>query len=394
MRTILINGRIVTETAILDGYQMAIEGERITELSPFMVGTPVVDDPHTHYEDVKGAYIMAGLIDIHSDMIEGILQPRSTSLMDFGMGLVEAEKQLAACGITTMFHSIAMFRTGSWDAKVIRLAPAVEKLGALIADMKNKPHLINNRYHLRYEMDNLECFASACDLVDSGIVNLLSIMDHSPGQGQYMDLDVYRRHLPGEGKDLTDAEFEALVKREQEKPRISPEALTTMIGLAAQKGISVASHDDDTVERVDQNCALGIQICEFPITLAVAKYAHERGRFTLLGAPNILRGKSHSGNLSATEAVVHGIGDILCSDYYPQALLRAIFVLADKGILPLHEASKLASLNPAIATGLGDERGSLSVGKYADLIVVSRGEGELYLHQTYVSGKCVLRTSY
>lgn len=391
MKTIFINGRIVTPNAVLTNHKLVVNTGKIVEITPFDGAL----EEDVNYVDLKDRLLLPGLIDIHSDMIEYLLQPRSTSLMDFSMGLYEAEKQLVACGITTIFHSVAMFQTGVWGGKEIRCADNVERLAKLIRDMQKKPHLINNYHHLRYEIDNLECFNRILNLLDDGCVQLMSLMDHRPGQGQYKDLEVYKRHLPGECKSLTEEEFLQIVKSEQEKDLLTYEQMQFLVEKAKVKQIAVASHDDDILSKIDQNAELGIQISEFPITLDAAKHAHKHGMYTLLGAPNVLRGKSHSGNLSALEAIREGVGDILCSDYYPQALLRAVLVLAKQGILPLEEAIKLVTLNPAKATNIAERTGSLEVGKDADLIVVDDNSSEQVLMiEAYVQGNRVFQTQY
>ncbi len=390
MKKTFINGRVVTPDAVLEGHQVVVKKGKIIEISEF-------DGKKTEgekYIDLNGAILMPGMIDIHSDMIENILQPRPTSLMDFSMGLYEAERQLAACGITTIFHSIAMFKEGNWDTKEIRLPKNVEKLAKLIHGLQEKQHLINNYHHLRYEIDNIECYDNIVDLVKEGCVQLLSLMDHSPGQGQYRDLNVYRRHLPNGGKNISDDEFDELINRELSKDLLSEEKMEELINMAAKRSIAVASHDDDSVEKIDTYQRLGVSISEFPITLEAARHAKEKGMYTLLGAPNVLRGKSHSGNLSAIDAIAEGVGDILCSDYYPQALLRSVFILCEKGVLPLHEAVKLVTLNPAKASKINQEKGSIEVGKDADLIIVSEEDEQIWMLAAYVKGRSVLRTQY
>ncbi len=244
-------------------------------------------------EDAQGRYIMPGMIDIHSDMIESYIQPRSTAVMDFELGLREAERVLAGCGITTMFHSISMFREGAWDVKEIRQAPQVKKLASLIGRYRHQRRLIRHRYHLRYEIDNLACYDQVHKMIEDGLVDLLSFMDHSPGQGQYKNLEIYRKHQPNEGKDLSEEEFQSLVKSEMEKETVSFENLKKLADCAANHGISIASHDDDTVEKLKVNQVLGVKISEFPITVDVAKAAVQTGFMTVVGAPNILLGGSH-----------------------------------------------------------------------------------------------------
>ena len=406
MKTLFKNGKLVLEDRVLEGYTLVTEGDRILEILPDEEavaqasrekgqGSEEKDTAEEICEvDLRGRFVLPGMIDIHSDMIESYIQPRSTAVMDFEMGLREAERVLASCGITTMFHSISMFREGTWDVKEIRQAPQVRRLAALIGRYRHEKRLIRHRYHLRYEIDNLACYDDVMEMMEEGLVDLLSFMDHSPGQGQYKNLEIYRKHQPDEGKNLTDQEFEELVRQEMEKETVTFEGLKKLADCAAERGISVASHDDDTVEKLKVNRDLGVKISEFPITLEVAKEARKAGFMTVVGAPNILLGGSHSGNLSALEAIREEAADVLVSDYYPQALLHAMFRLYKKEGFPLWEAARYVTLNPAKAVGMDREIGSLEKGKLADLLIVD-GEGEMpLLEQVYVAGQKVFECSY
>lgn len=391
---IVINACLVLPDKLLSNAYLHIEGEKIAGYG-LMSNLPQELRQNAESYDAAGAYVIPGFIDIHSDMIENLIQPRSTAFLDMDMALDEAEKQLAQCGITTIFHSVAMYREGSWDAKAIRTAPHVERLIGLVNAKRSRRRLIHNRFHLRYELDNLECYDLVRQLLTEKKVGLVSLMDHRPGQGQYRDLKIYRRHLPGEGKDLTDKEFADLVKREQNKPMVAGAKLQVLLDTAKQNNIPIASHDDDTEEKILTNAEAGVAISEFPISLEVAKKAKECGLHPLLGAPNILLGGSHSGNLSAEVAIKAGCGDILCSDYYPQALLRAVFYLYDKNILTLPEACALVSSNPAAAAGISGETGTLAAGKIADFLVVARDADNVpLLLSTWANGCCVVKNTY
>lgn len=388
MRTILKNGKLVLLDRVLEGQDLILEDGKIAAVGH------VTDGAEGETVDLNGCFVMPGMIDIHSDMIESYIQPRSTAVMDFEMGLKEAEKVLAGCGITTMFHSISMYREGAWDVKEIRQAPQVKKLAALIGRYRHQNRMIRHRYHLRYEIDNLDCYADVKAMIEDGLVDLLSFMDHTPGQGQYKNLEIYRRHQPNEGRDLSEEAFRQLVESEINKETVSFEELKVLADCAAQKGIAVASHDDDTVEKLRVNQELGVKISEFPITMEVAKAARESGFMTVVGAPNILLGGSHSGNLSALEAIRENAASVLVSDYYPQALLYAVFRLFRQEGIPLWEAAGYVTINPAKAVGLDDQIGSIETGKQADLLVVEEKDGYPVIRQVYVDGRRVLDCAY
>lgn len=388
MRTILKNGRLVLPDQVLEGQVLVLENGRIVDICP------ETEEKDGEVIDLKGRLVLPGMIDIHSDMIESYIQPRSTAVMDFEMGLKEAERVLAGCGITTMFHSISMYREGAWDVKEIRQAPQVKKLASLISRYRHQRRLIRHRYHLRYEIDNLDCYDDVKSMIEDGLVDLLSFMDHTPGQGQYKNLEIYRKHQPNEGRDMSDEEFHQLIEKELSKETVSFEGLKVLADCAAKKGISVASHDDDTVEKLKVNEELGVKISEFPITMEVAKAAREAGYMTVVGAPNILLGGSHSGNLSALEAIQENAASVLVSDYYPQALLYAVFQLFRKEGIPLWEAAAYVTINPAKATGLDGQIGSIEKGKQADLLVVDEQDGYPVLEQVYVAGEKILDCTY
>lgn len=391
MKTIITNGKLVLEDKILTDHDMWLEGNKITAIEKAGSREP---DLQTITYDAAGNYILPGMIDIHSDMIESYIQPRSTAIMDFEMGLMEAEKALSMCGITTMFHSISMFRDGTWDVKEIRKAPQVKRLAALIAAYRDGKHLTKHRYHLRYEIDNLECYGDVKQMLEDGCVDLISFMDHSPGQGQYKNLEVFKKHQPNEGKDLSEQDFIKLVHQEMNKETVRFEDLKALADMAIQKGISIASHDDDTIEKLNINKELGVKISEFPITLEVAKGAVEKGFLTVLGAPNILLGGSHSGNLSALDAIREGAASVLVSDYYPQSLLQAVFFLHHHCDISLPQAVRFVSLNPARAVGLDAETGSIEVGKQADILIVDAQGAFPVIQNVFVDGACVLACQY
>ena len=231
-------------------------------------------------------------------------------------------------------------------------------------------------------------------MIENGCVDLLSFMDHTPGQGQYKNLEIYRKHQPNEGRDLSEAAFDALVQSELEKATVTFEQLKELAEMARSRGISVASHDDDTVEKLEVNARLGVAISEFPITMEVAKEARKKGFKTVVGAPNILLGGSHSGNLSALEAIREGAADVLVSDYYPQSLLQAVFRLFQREGIPAWEAVRYVTLAPARAAGLADKFGSIAEGKQGDLLIVRSEKGCPALEKVFVAGECILDCHY
>ena len=388
MKTLIKNGNIILPDRVDYGGSVLTGDGRILKIN-------TADESEAdEVIDASGRFVMPGMIDIHSDMIESYIQPRSTALMDFSMGFMEAERVLTMCGITTMFHSISMYKEGAWDVKEIRRPSCVKKLVKLVSDYQKGMRLIRHRYHLRYEIDNIECYDEVKQMLEEKTVNLLSFMDHSPGQGQYRDLEIYRKHLEEGINEVSDAEFEEIVRREKEKDSLSFRQLKEMADVARSNGVSVASHDDDSVEKLQVNREFGVRISEFPVTLDIAREAVKQGFLTVLGAPNILLGGSHSGNLSAVDAIRAGAASILVSDYYPQALLQAVFRLHRDGELPLWEATALVTKNPAEAVGMNGEIGTIEEGKKADLLIVSDEHAFPAVEKVFVDGSCIFGCNY
>jgi alpha-D-ribose 1-methylphosphonate 5-triphosphate diphosphatase len=388
-RTAIRNVRIVTPDGILDDADLVVAGQRIEGFVP--AGAPV--DEATEI-DGRGGLLAPGFIDIHADYIEHIAAPRPTSMMDFRLALREAERELAGHGITTMFHSLSLYKTSEFGNKPIRDPENVAKLVELIHASHSAWHLIRHRFHARYEIDNLEQLPALEEFIRAGKVHLLSFMDHSPGQGQYRNLETFRHTLKGYRK-LSESELDAIITHHQTKEKVTLERIGELIGLARSRGIAVASHDDDSVEKVRLVRSWGTGISEFPITMEVAKAAREAGMHTVAGAPNILLGGSHSGNLGAAEAILAGAIDILCSDYYPAALLHAVFLMHRKYGQDLAAMFRLVSLNPARAVGMDAELGSIEPGKRADLLLIEAIEQDFpVITACFVDGQLVAQTHY
>ena len=344
--------------------------------------------------DANGGYISPGFVDIHSDYIEGIVSPRPTSLMDFNIGIREAERILISHGITTMFHSLSIYKDDGFSHKVIRNPQNVNRLIDAISKTHGNKHLIRNRLHARFEIDNIHEVEKLVENIRNGKVHLVSFMDHTPGQGQYRDLEIYRNTLKGYQK-LTDDQTNQIIENHQNKEKLTIDTLKEVAKIALEQGIAVASHDDDSCEKLSLVKSYGTTISEFPTTLEVAKKAKEIGLLTIAGAPNILLGGSHSGNLSAAEAIVNDTIDILCSDYYPAALLHSIFHLHEKYNQDLHQMFQLVTLNPAKAVKMDHAIGSIKEGKKADIIIIENMDNGFPVVTTaIVDGQLITRTIY
>ena len=388
---LITNGLIITEDSILNGHDLLVKDDSIYKI--ILQGKTTINND-IQVIDAAGGYVSPGFIDIHSDYIEHMAAPRPTCLMDFQMSIRETEKELVTHGITTMFHSLSLFKATEYKYKPIRDPKNVQKFIDLIDQTLTGRHLIRHRFHARFEIDNINEVQRLSAYISEDKVHLVSFMDHTPGQGQYRDLHVYRDMVKSY-EETSDEEIDAIISRQQAKQKVTFDVMKEIADLAQRNGISIASHDDDSIKKLELVQSLGATISEFPITIEVAQKAKEKGMFTMAGAPNILLGGSHSGNLSAQEAILANSIDILCSDYYPPALLHAVFAMHENYGLDLVEMFRLVTLNPARAVKMDHQIGSIKEGKKADLVVIEKVEQDFpVVTLVMVDGKLVQRTHY
>lgn len=401
---IIRGGNVVCTDQILEDHDVVILEGRICAIEP--TGSWDLDvEPNASVGaipviDARGAYVTPGLIDVHSDYVESVASPRPSVVMNLARALYKTDRELVSHGVTTIYHSLSVYGELIFDHKPIRnfdnVSALIEAVHTLRA-AEEHDHLIRHRMHMRIELDSIDLYDQIEAYLRSGKVDMVSFMDHTPGQGQYRDMLVFAETLKGY-KDVTDEEVVETVLKQQGSGKLSAQQLACLSDIAHERGIAVSSHDDDTIEKVELMDSLGVCISEFPISLEVAHEARHRGIHTLAGAPNVMLGHSHSGNLSAREAVKAGAVDMLCSDYYPAALLDAVFVLRDECGLSLEEAFALVTINPARAAGIDDELGSLEVGKRADLLMVREiacGSATMpAVTRAFVGGHSVYRSHY
>lgn len=416
---VIRGGNVVTETQILPNHDVFVQNGTIEKIAPTLANarmvegqvqpgsaeTPLALDAATGLPvvDARGAYVVPGMVDVHSDYIESVASPRPSVVMDLPTSLYKVDRELVAHGVTTIYHSLSVYGAKIFDHKPIRDFQNVSRLADCISAIREgeeHDHLIRHRLHLRLELDSVDRVDEVYSYLKDGKVDLISFMDHTPGQGQYRDMLVFSETMKGYREGISDSEIAEIAKFQQESEKIGAEQLEELAELAHDQGISVASHDDDSAEKLDFMETLGTVISEFPIDSETARDARSRGMNTLAGAPNVMMGHSHSGNLSAREAVSEGLVNMLCSDYYPAALIDAVFILHRQCGLSLPEAFALVTINPARAVGIGDALGSIEEGKRADILLVREigcGSGEAttpVITRAFVGGNSVYRSHY
>ena len=310
--------------------------------------------------DARGLLVLPGIIDIHGDAFERQFQPRPGIGFPTDLALEDTERQLLACGVTTAFHGVTL----SWEPGL----RGVEAWRAMLDGLAARNWSCDMRVHLRWEAYNLDALDMAITDIAAGRVHLLAFNDHTPAiLGRIGDDNKAAKYSDRAGMKL-DA-FRALAAGIGARGAEVPAAQARIAAAARTAGIPMASHDDDSIATRDGFRAEGAHICEFPIAEEVGAAARAAGDWVAMGAPNVVRGKSHLGWASAARLAEAGVCNMLCSDYFYPCLLRAPFVLAGRGVLDLARAWALVSANPAAAGGLAD-RGTIAPGQRGDLVLV------------------------
>lgn len=362
--------RAVLPDRVLDDARVAVRGGRIAEVGPHPAGSGA---------DVDGAGLlcMPGLVDVHSDGLERARRPRPGAEVPWPFAMTSYEGVMRAAGVTTVFHG-ASFEEPRDQLSRRSVTAAREMCRAVDAHRHGMvEHRVLHRLDVRCP-DGLTALHERLDEVaDLGEVAVVSHEDHTPGQGQYADRSYYERYLAGThgiddvaARRVTD---EAIAERDA-RLAVRDASVTMLAGRARAGAVRLFGHDPVDADDVSELVARGAAVAEFPTTLAAARAAREHGMSIVAGAPNVLRGGSHSGNVAALELADAGLVDALASDYLPPGLLAAVFVLVSRGSLDLPAATALVTAGPAAAVGL-DDRGRLEAGRRADLVLVE-ADGE------------------
>jgi len=369
-RLILTNGTVVTRDAVIERGSVVIEGEQITEVTANTYPSSLDDGEHV--VDVSGRFVLPGIVCLHNDGLEKAINPRPNTNFPADFALQTYDTQLAAAGITTQFHAISFQNLAT---KQRSLDDAVQMSHAVHAFAQSGRGTLDHYVLFRCDVRRPDSLDGILTCIDDAPVRFVSINDHVPGQGQYRDvakfLDQMRPFMPENKR--TDADLAAWhAERMQFKADTETEVERTYGRLAVEaraRDFVLASHDDDSAEKVEIMHRLGCRMAEFPVTVEAARRAHELGMRVSMGAPNAVRGGSLTGNASATELAGLGLVDILIADYHAPSILYAAWRWAHAGVASLPDAVAMTSAHPAAVAGL-DDRGTLAPGKRADVIVV------------------------
>ncbi len=349
----LYNMRLVLADRIIENGSLRVEDGLIAEVAESN-GAP------------SGLTVFPGFIDMHGDMIELELEPRPKVDFPMEVAVGHLDARLAASGVTTAYAGVSFSRTAKDGER-----RSFEHTSAIIRALKDSIQglRVDHRIHARFDMTYTDAIASLDELLQSQAVDLVSVMDHTPGQGQYRNVEKLVANRVSGG--LSENEARAYVENRMNDAIATDQLLINLEKISDvcnAHGIAMASHDDDTIAKTNLMADIGAVISEFPVTLEAAETAASRGLMIAMGAPNAMRGQSYSGNLSAREAHAAGLLHILAADYHPGAILPAIRALAAVRSGDLLGAVRLVSVNPAQALGLND-RGRIEPGMRADLAI-------------------------
>ncbi len=377
MSTYLTHAQAVLCDEVAGDAAVLVEDGHIAAINPLASGGAME-------VDLAGAYLLPGLIDLHCDALEKEVEPRPNVRFPIHFAVAEIDKRNAVAGITTPYHALSFagvelgMRSNSLSAEIVRAIRAYGEHG-----------MVDNRTHCRYEITDADGQHVLAGLIEEGSVDLVSLMDHTPGQGQFKQVADFEEYLAGV-YHKTEDEIQAIVERKFASQGKTAQRVAAVAAAGLARNLPLASHDDDSTKRLAWMRRLGITISEFPISLEVAKAAREMGLATMFGAPNLLRGLSQSGSMKASEAVTHEVVDLLCSDYAPATLLPAVFRIHEHYGWALPKATRLATANAARVAGLED-RGQLTPGRRADLIAVRLIDGLPQVMGTWCQGRAVLQ---
>lgn len=337
-------------------------------------------------EDVDGDYVIPGLVELHTDHFENHYRPRPGVTWNAIAALQSHDAQVAGAGITTVFDAVRIGsdpETGDITADVRAMVDAVAEADA--SDRLRADHHI----HLRCELATPDVAQQFEDNCSNPIVGLASLMDHTPGARQYTTLEHYIAYYQKKLR-LSDAEMaQFIADRQAERDKYADANRAAILKRGREIGLAFASHDDATVAHVDEAVRDGMAIAEFPTTMEAARACHAAGLAVLMGAPNVVRGQSHNGNISAAELAKAGVLDVLSSDYVPFALMYAAFLLPERADnISLPQAIGMVTSRPAAAAHLND-RGEIAVGKRADLVRVQRTDPVPVVRSVWRQGKRV-----
>jgi len=376
MTTILTNARLILADHVMAG-TVVLDGGRIVDVQPGRSTVPGA-------LDLEGDTLIPGVVDVHTDNLERQVQPRSNARWPSRSAMVAHDAQCAAAGVTTVLDALCLGDLGFDKDRIRTFQDGIVDLDALAdTGLLKSEHFL----HLRCELPAPDMMDLLDPVAEHPRVRMVSLMDHSPGVGQYANMDRYRRMRLREGLDRDWIE-NRIVELQAQRARLRNPNRRRLLARMAPLSIVLASHDDNTAEDIAENVADGIRISEFPVSMLAATEARAHGMLVIAGAPNIVRGGSHSGNVAAADLVRNGAVDAFASDYVPSSLIEAAFAAVGEAGITLAEGVALVTDRPARMAGLLD-RGRVERGLRADLVRLREHEGMPVVRMVWREGERV-----
>ncbi len=377
VETILTNARLVLVNEVLPGTLVLRDG-RIAEVQPGRSHAPAAID-------LDGDDLIPGVIDVHTDNLERQVQPRASARWPSRSAMLAHDAQTAAAGVTTVLDALCLGDLGFDVGRTQTFREGVQDLDALAhTGLLKSDHFL----HLRCELPAADMPGLVDTVADHPLVRMVSLMDHSPGIGQYRDIERYRQMRIRQYQQTAEQVDKRINELLEQRARLREKQRSWLLKRVAHRHLPLASHDDDSAEIVARNAADGILISEFPVVMEAAQEAKRLSVAVIAGAPNIVRGGSHSGNVAAADLVRGKSVDVLASDYVPPAMVEAAYILAASGDATLPQAIAMITDQPARMVRLED-RGRIAEGLRADLVQVKPHEGHAFIRRVWRGGERV-----
>jgi alpha-D-ribose 1-methylphosphonate 5-triphosphate diphosphatase len=339
--------------------------------------------------NVHGRLIAPGLVDLHSDALEKCIEIRPGVYFDAEFALQNLDRRIVSCGITTFCHALSF----ADNELGLRSSERAESLVRLIRQYsQSRKSAVRHMVHARYEIGAKHGAEVIQRLLDERLIDAVSFMDHTPGQGQFRTLESFINYYAGTYK-LTREEILHMVDHKKRTRELGWDKAIDLASRIREEHLPFLSHDDDSVEKVALLKEIGVTASEFPVCMEAAQAAKKSNMKVFMGAPNLIRGCSSNNHLKASDALKAGMCDALVSDYYPECLLQAPLTASKKYNINLYETLKLVTSNPGDYLKQRTVAGRLVIGAPADLIIVDHTGPWIRIAQTWVSGRCVYNSN-
>jgi alpha-D-ribose 1-methylphosphonate 5-triphosphate diphosphatase len=374
---VLTNALLVLPEEVIAG-TVVIRGACIADVQPGRSQLPGA-------QDLDGDHLIPGIVDVHTDNLERQVQPRATARWPSRSAMLAHDTQTIAAGVTTVLDALCLGDLGFDVGRTQTFRDGVADLDALApTGLLKSEHFL----HLRCELPARDMPELVETVADHPLVRMVSLMDHSPGVGQYRDIERYRQMRVRQMQQTPAQVDKRIGELLEQRGQLRERQRRWLLDRVAHRRLPLASHDDDTPEGVRQNAEDGVMISEFPVAMEAALEARKLGVEVIAGAPNIVRGGSHSGNVAAADLVRAGAVDVLASDYVPPAMIEAAWLSAGSGAITLPQAVGMITDRAARMVGLHD-RGRIETHLRADLVQVRPHDGHAIVRRVWRAGERV-----